>query len=447
MLRILPFKILLRCMVLFFLPATIPTSAPAQQIPKSVALAKVEYQGLTLFTPAEINAVAGLKIGQHIDSSDLDNAAKILTYWGYFRTVQYNYRHNGTQMTLAFQVGENSKLSDCIFDNFVGFSDQELMSAIQKELPSFKGIVPESGTVLQDIAKSLEKYISRKEIRKSVSASAVYDSSRKGQTIVFSIDNFKPPMCIIDFDGEDKEILSLLEQASLKLINTPYSRWRINSYSRQDLSAFLQKHGYWKFGVLSIAADKMNAPDCAEGSRVKVNFASGGKYTWSGATWSGNSIKSASELNSLMGINPGDVAGRQAIEAGMMNIASAYLKNGYLDYRLLGAQPGINGYSHQINYQVEIKEGGQYRMGAFFPFHVPGLSLPVDKLVRQWQLKRGDIFDAVYFEEFKEKYFKPWCKAYAPNAGLMLSYVANRNTMNADIFVAPPPPPPPGPKM
>jgi outer membrane protein assembly factor BamA len=130
------------------LPTVFSQPTPAQEIPQNVKLAKIEYQGLSLFTPGEINSVAGLKIGQHVTKADLDSAAKRLSYWGCFTIVQFSYRHDGTQMTVSFQLVENKIFATCIFDNFVGFKDKQLLTAIQQELPSFKGKVSFTGTML-----------------------------------------------------------------------------------------------------------------------------------------------------------------------------------------------------------------------------------------------------------------------------------------------------------
>jgi outer membrane protein assembly factor BamA len=120
----------------------------AQDFPKNVILAKVDYQGLNLFTPDEMTPMADLKIGRPVTLPDIENAAEQLSYLGYFKSVRFEYRYHGTQRTLTFQVEEDSRFVDCFFDNFVGFNDGELLEAIQKKLPSFKGKVPLKGNIL-----------------------------------------------------------------------------------------------------------------------------------------------------------------------------------------------------------------------------------------------------------------------------------------------------------
>jgi outer membrane protein insertion porin family len=411
------------------LPTVFSQSTPAQKIPQNVKLAKIEYQGLSLFTPGEINSAAGLKIGQHVTKADLDSAAKRLSYWGCFTIVQFSYRHDGMQMTVSFQLVENKTFAACIFDNFVGFKDQQLLNAIQQELPSFKGKVPFAGTMLEDISQILEKFLNRNGRAGQVSFSPVHQT----QYIVFSIKNYSVPIYKITFDGNAEELTPILEQAASKLINSPYSRWQIEAFSKQTLASFMHKYGYWKFSLDGIAAEKMN-----DGALAKLSFNSGPKYTWAGVLWLGNSVKSNSELDSVLGLKNGDIAARDIIEAGLTNISASYLKNGYIEYRLINPNPIIDDKNSSIKYQVRINEGSQYRMGRFIPMGIPGSSLPFDKLIKQWQIKPGEVFDAIYFDEFKEKCFKPWLGAYASNGKLEIAYGADRAQMTVNVMVRPP---------
>ncbi len=66
--------------------------------------------------------------------------------------------------------------------------------------------------------------------------------------------------------------------------------------------------------------------------------------------------------------------------------------------------------------------------------------LPFDKLKHQWRLRTGDLFDGVYFDEFKEKSFKPWLETYAPNTGVQLIMSPNRNKLAVNVTLVPPPP-------
>jgi outer membrane protein assembly factor BamA len=129
----------------------------------------------------------------------------------------------------------------------------------------------------------------------------------------------------------------------------------------------------------------------------------------------------------------GEIAGRERIEAGLMNVSAGYLKYGFIEYRLLSASPVINEQNLNVDYRVEISEGKQYRMDRFLGSYTAGLSLPFGKLSKQWRLKAGELFDDLYFDEFKEKCFKPWRQTYAPDIELSLMRIPDRAKMTVSI--------------
>ncbi len=126
-----------------------------------------------------------------------------------------------------------------------------------------------------------------------------------------------------------------------------------------------------------------------------------------------------------------------------MHSCTNYLKNGYLDYSFEIRAPVIDNRNLSVRYKIIINEGKQYRLESFNKGYNPELSLPFGKLSNQWQLKAGDVFDQVYFDEFVEKSFKPWRQSYAPNIPLELQSLRDRAklTVKVVLYVAAKKPP------
>jgi hypothetical protein len=85
-------------------------------------------------------------------------------------------------------------------------------------------------------------------------------------------------------------------------------------------------------------------------------------------------------------------------------------------------------------------ERNQYRMGKFISSPLFN-NLPFDALSKQWKLKAGDIFDELYFNEFKEQSFKPWSQTYARNLNLTLNIAKTNGIANVILSASPPSPP------
>src|SRR6478672_2093139 len=124
---------------------------------QSFKIAKIEFEGLNRLSLDEMIATTGLKIGQPFELSALDSAAQRLVDSGFFKNVAYRTRPNRDQITITFVV-EESKVSSSrvIFDNFIWFTDTELIAAVKQEVPSFSGTAPDNGDTVERITKALQ---------------------------------------------------------------------------------------------------------------------------------------------------------------------------------------------------------------------------------------------------------------------------------------------------
>src|SRR6185369_2869600 len=111
--------------------------AGASQTPEaSLPLIKIDFVGLKNINRDQSIAASGLQIGQRVNKSDLDKAAKELSASGLFSKVQYKYRRYEDRYEVTFTVEEQgSNLNMPVtFDNFVWFTDKELNDAVKTEL-------------------------------------------------------------------------------------------------------------------------------------------------------------------------------------------------------------------------------------------------------------------------------------------------------------------------
>ena len=422
-------------LLIFALPAS------TQDFPRNMTLVKVDYQGLSLFTPDEMTAMSGLKIGRPIILPDIEKATELLSYLGYFKSVRFEYRYHGTQLTIHFLIEEDNKFIDCFFDNFIGLSDAQLLDAIRRKIPSFSGKVPIRGSIHKIISSVLEDFMNQNGNSCHVTSYPLLGQQPQiTQYIVFSIDTPKPPICKISFEGDSEELLPGLEKAAQQLMKTPYSRLQISAFDQATLTPLMRKYGYWKFNISGVASEKMDAPDCTGGALAKISFKSGGKYSWGGIRWVGNRDIATSELDLWLGMKNGESASLEKIENGFMQVSAFYNKRGYVDYMLIQAKPLVDDNALTVEYQAQIREGLQFRMGKFINGLGRGSALPFQKLSRQWKLKSGQLFDSFYFDEFKEKCFKPWHENYAPNVDLLLTKVPDKiynAVLNVVLFAKP----------
>ena len=110
----------------FLVVAVLSAAVPAQT---RARLAKIEVLGIKRMTTAQVIALTGLEIGQPIDNSLLDAASDKLLKSGLFRHLSYRVHIAADQATVIFEIEESARNLPVVFENFVWFTDDELLAA------------------------------------------------------------------------------------------------------------------------------------------------------------------------------------------------------------------------------------------------------------------------------------------------------------------------------
>lgn len=118
---------------------------------------RIEFEGLKQITSNEALATSGLTVNQPFKVQEVDAAAQRLLDSGIFREVGYRTRTAGNKVTITFQVEEASAGdAPVVFDNFIWFTDDQLMEAVRREVPSFAGRAPGTGKMPEAITRALQ---------------------------------------------------------------------------------------------------------------------------------------------------------------------------------------------------------------------------------------------------------------------------------------------------
>ena len=115
-------------------------------------LSRIEFEGLQQVKAEEALATSGLKLDQPFRIEAIDAAAQRMLDSGIFKQVAYRTRTAGNKVTLTFKVEEaGGGDSPVIFDNFIWFTEDQLMDAVRREVPLFSGRVPNIGKMPEAI--------------------------------------------------------------------------------------------------------------------------------------------------------------------------------------------------------------------------------------------------------------------------------------------------------
>ena len=380
-------------LILFFVFTTAAAITAAQD---GRVIARIEFEGLQQIPPDEALATSGLKTDQPFKVEEVDAAAQRLLDSGIFKQIGYRTRTVGNKVTITFQVEEaRGGDSPVVFDNFIWFTEEQLLDAVRREVPSFAGRAPNVGKMPEAITRALQQLLTEQKIPGTVEYLASADLSGRILGHVFSVTGVKMPICTFHFPGaKNVSEAKLAGTSKEELSDTDYSSELLRGFAGMKLFAIYRELGQLraKFAAPVAKPD----PKCKNGVDVTIPVAEGLIYSWGQTDWSGANALTGDQLNETLGIKQGDVANGLKFDKGVMAVMKAYGRQGYLDVRVRPA-PEFDDSAQKVTYKIEVREGPQYRMGSL---SFKGLTERDAKALRDaWRLRRGEVFDQGYIGE------------------------------------------------
>jgi len=420
-----------------FLSIIAVTADLAQQPVRRVT--KIEVEGLERLSAAEVITTSGLKTGGPLSVAELDAAGQRLVDSGLFAKVAYRTTSKGNQVTVIFQLKEFAGgQSRVIFDNFVWFTDDELIAAIKREVPSFTGTAPDAGRMTDDIKHALETLLKEHHIEGTVDYGAEQAGLNSNkQEHVFSVSGVPIRICSLHFPGAENVSEQKLVMNSRQLTDDNYSQKTTIAFSTYVLFPIYRQAGHLRASFAKPIVKVDPSAKC-KGVDLTIPVEEGPVYLWDKAEWTGNEALSAYDLNAALGMKNGDVANVVKIDKGLNEVSRRYGHTGHLNVTV-SPEPVLDEAAHRLGYKISVKEGPQYKMGQLT---IKGLSEEdANSLQLRWKLRNGEVFDTSY----PERFFKT--DAREPMDRIMLVREAQRKgppeikitpnqlNLNADVMI------------
>jgi outer membrane protein insertion porin family len=412
--------------------------ALAQQPVRRVT--KIEVKGLEHLSADEVIATSGLKTGGALSVAELDDAGQKLVDSGLFTKVAYRTTSKGNQVTVIFQVKERGGgQSPVVFDNFVWFTDEELIAAIKREVPSFNGTASDAGNMSENIKHALESLLKEHDVNGTVE----YGAEQAGlnsdkQEHVFSVSGVPIPICSLHFPGANNVPEEKLVIRSRQLTDHNYSLKSAIAYSTFALLPIYREAGQLRARFAKPIAKLDPSEKCHGGVELTIPVDEGPIYLWEKAEWTGNETLSANDLDASLGMKKGDVANSVKIDKGILQVSRRYGHTGHLDVKL-SAEPQLNDSTNRLSYRIVVKEGPQYKMGKLT---IKGLEEEdANSLEQRWKLRNGEVFDTSYADRFfridaREQMEKIMVARQAQRKGPPeIKFTPNQLNLNADVII------------
>ena len=290
-----------------------------------------------------------------------------------------------------FQVKDAEKYLPAVFENFVWFSDQDLREALHQAVPLFKGDIPNSGTMSDDVSAALRKFLASKGLPSEDFLHHVGDLWRARTAYKFRVADANLKVRDVVLLGVARMAPDQLAKAVAPLKGTDYLRSDVAVVLEKNLTPIYQQRGYLKFAITEIK------PKVDEKSQVTVEatLSEGEQYRLAGLSWSGNTLISSDELTKHITLKTGSPVDALQLDRDLAQVRKLYGKFGR---EAVSIKPVPAFANDTVSYAFQVTEGDLYRMGKL---EIQGVEPEqAHKLEQIWKLAEGQPYDATYVHQF-----------------------------------------------
>jgi outer membrane protein assembly factor BamA len=398
-------------LLIIFLALSSSSTAQSQQTPISKLpasarqLVAIKVAGSKRYSEAEIAAASGLQLGTPVTEDDFKRASRRLGDMGVFTDIAYSFSYSPAGTKLEFHVTDAQKFVPVRFEDFVWFSDEEMLRRIKDHAPLFNGELPLSGRLPDEVSDVLQTMLVERSIPGHVDYVRSGPSNGPVDSILYKVSDVVIQIRNIEFTGATEAELPALKAASKRVFDSEYSRSVLNALVQHQLLPVYYARGYLKAAFGSPEPKVVKQPSAAGDDAVRnltivdVTFAvtPGQQYKLAGVEWSGNQEFPADTLQKMVRAPVGETANTVRISDNLKDIQKLYGSRGYVT-AALAANTAFDDAAGTVVIHIDLKEGPVFHMGEL-EFRGLDNSLTA-KLRNAWKIRPGDVYDTTYLSQY-----------------------------------------------
>ena len=378
--------------------------------PKKYTLKKVKVEGTNYLNEERLVALTGLKAGETIDipGQELSGIMNRLWLQRKFSDVGFyidSLSAKGDSCILVLKVQERPRVSKWEFKGVKRGEETDLKERLKLrrggELSEYvekssiniiKNYYKEKGFYLVDV-----ELVSEPDSTIKNAVKATFNVT-KGDKIKIEKINFNGG--IVDVK-ESKLVKSMKKTRDRRLANFFKSKKFVEKEYQTDKDALLEVFSEAGYRDAKIVSDSISYTD--DGRMVlDINISQGKKYYFRDITWTGNSVYTADQLNSVLMIGKGDVYDLVTMEKRLQgdpkqqhrDVKKMYTDNGYLFFQINPVELNIDGDS--VDVEMRIHEG---KPAKFNNIIINGNTITSERVARRAVYTRpGYLFSQSDFE-------------------------------------------------
>ena len=369
-------------------------------------LLAVKVAGTKRYTEGDVIAASGLPIGATVTEDDFKRAARHLADTGAFTDIAYTYSYSSQGTKLELHLSDAADFVPARFEDFVWFPDAEMRRRIKEHVPLFDGQLPTSGNLAGEVSDVLQAMLVEGAIPGHVDLVRVGKEDSPVEAISYRISDVLIRVRKIEFTGVGAAELPAIQAAAQSFSGSAYSRGRLDKFVQTELLPLYRARGFLKASFSPPQPRAVQLPaaeDIAEGPRnqsvvdVRFEVTPGVQYRLKSLGWSGNREFPTDKLQKMVHAEIGQPADTVRLEQDLKQIQKLYGSRGFL-LSVLKANAQFDDAGETVAMIIDVKEGYEFHMGDLeFRGLDNGLTA---KLTEAWKLRRGEVYDAGYLDEY-----------------------------------------------
>lgn len=357
------------------------------------------FKGGEPYPNTQLEAVTGLKAGQHIGQAQMGTAAQNLMDTGAFGDVEVtlNGPVAGIDVVFKLKPADPATLLPVSFENIVWLSPEEREAGLLQAVPLYGSRLPAAGTLQTSVQAALQQMLTAKGVTATVELLQKPSTpQRPTNAIAYRVTQPRVTLAKVQLTGVTTELAAEERTAIQRMMGTPFNEGIDNHLADTLLGAY-RDAGYLDAELQDIKRIPVDDGHGTVQVTINARVVAQQPYHVSAVQWSGSDLFSTDDFAKANKLHAGDPASASALKASYRPLLDAYLQHGFVDVSI-DPQPVKNEAAHTVAYNLSVKPGAMYRVGAV---HVQGLSAKAQQeFDSAWKLKPGSVFDAVYALNF-----------------------------------------------
>lgn len=367
-------------------------------MPRVYEIAGISVNGADNYEEKNILSYAGLKVGDRIPipGQDLSDAARRLWRQGLFSNIQIAVdKTAGDKAWISLNLRQQPRMAELRYSGVKKGEQKDLDEALQLHPGS-----QITQNIVNRARQIIEKYYSGKGFGNAQVQISQIESLSAPNEVILNVDvnkNDKVKVHKIYIDGNevlsDNQIQRAMKKTNEKgkLLNLFRQKKFVERDYQDDLVRIIQKYNEKGYRDAVILSDSV-VPYDDKTVDVYISLDEGKKYYINDISWVGNTVYDTGMLNTILGINKGDVYNQKLLDKRTTDdddaISNYYMDRGYLFFTLIPIEKNVRGDS--IDLEMRIMEGPQARINNVV---INGNDRLYEKVIRrELRVKPGQLF-------------------------------------------------------